>query len=153
MSVARCAHCGAPLELAEGARRAKCGYCQHDQDVSSLVKAVERPSQQASAGSRYTVGQPVLCEWRGKWWPASIVEVLGDDRVRVEGLNMVKKSQKPNPQAGVAGGLVEREAPLHISNVLLFNPATQKGDRVGFKTLANGKKVRIFKSNKEVVDA
>ena len=65
---------------------------------------------------------------------------------------MIKKHQKPNPQAGVQGGIVEREAPLHISNVLVFNPSTQKGDRVGFKKLADGKKVRIFKSNKEVVD-
>jgi large subunit ribosomal protein L24 len=97
--------------------------------------------------------QVVVIAGRNKGRRGAVIEVLGDDRVRVEGLNMVKKSQKPNPQAGVAGGLVEREAPLHISNVLLFNPATQKGDRVGFKTLANGKKVRIFKSNKEVVDA
>jgi large subunit ribosomal protein L24 len=97
--------------------------------------------------------QVVVISGRNKGRRGAVIEVMGDDRVRVEGLNMVKKSQKPNPQAGVAGGLIEREAPLHISNVLLFNPATQKGDRVGFKTLANGKKVRIFKSNKEVVDA
>jgi large subunit ribosomal protein L24 len=97
--------------------------------------------------------QVVVISGRNKGRRGAVIEVTGDNRVRVEGLNMVKKSQKPNPQAGVAGGLIEREAPLHISNVLLFNPATQKGDRVGFKTLANGKKVRIFKSNKEVVDA
>jgi large subunit ribosomal protein L24 len=65
---------------------------------------------------------------------------------------MSKKHQKPNPQVGQQGGIIERESPLHISNVLLYNPATQKGDRVGFKTLENGRKVRIFKSNQEVVD-
>jgi|JI10StandDraft_1071094.scaffolds.fasta_scaffold214714_3 LSD1 subclass zinc finger protein len=79
MSVARCQNCGAPLELADGARRARCGYCQHDQDVSALVKAVAAPAAPPSAGSRYRSGQPVLCEWRGQWWPASVLEVLGDD--------------------------------------------------------------------------
>ena len=97
--------------------------------------------------------QVVVIAGRNKGRRGAVLEVLADDRVRVEGLNMVKKSQKPNPQAGVQGGIVEREAPLHLSNVMLFNPATQKGDRVGFKTLASGKKVRIFKSNNEVVDA
>jgi large subunit ribosomal protein L24 len=72
--------------------------------------------------------------------------------VRVEGLNMTKKHQRPNPNAGVQGGIIEREAALHISNVAVVNPATQKGDRVGFKALADGRKVRVFKSNKEMVD-
>ena len=97
--------------------------------------------------------QVVVITGRNKGRRGAVIEVLADDRVRVEGLNMIKKHTKPNPQAGVQGGIVEREAALHISNVLLFNPATQKGDRVGFKTLVSGKKVRIFKSNKEVVDA
>jgi large subunit ribosomal protein L24 len=66
---------------------------------------------------------------------------------------MVKKHQRPNPQAGQQGGIIEREAPLHVSNVLLYNPATQQGDRVGFRALADGRKVRVFKSNDEVVDA
>lgn len=96
--------------------------------------------------------QVVVITGRNKGRRGAVIEVLADDRLRVEGLNMVKKHQKPNPQAGVQGGIVEREAPLHISNVLVFNPSTQKGDRVGFKKLADGKKVRIFKSNKEVVD-
>ncbi len=97
--------------------------------------------------------QVVVIAGRNKGRRGAVIEVMADDRVRVEGLNMVKKNQKPNPQAGIQGGIVEREAPLHLSNVLLYNPATQKGDRVGFKTLASGKKVRIFKSNNEVVDA
>jgi large subunit ribosomal protein L24 len=95
----------------------------------------------------------VLIAGRDKGRRGAVIEVLADDRVRVEGLNMVKKHQRPNPQAGQQGGIIEREAPLHVSNVLLFNPATQKGDRVGFRSLADGRKVRVFKSNDEVVDA
>src|ERR1700742_3974748 len=95
----------------------------------------------------------IVIAGKDKGRKGSIVEILKDDRVRVETINMAKKHQKPNPQAGVQGGIVEREAPIHISNVQLFNPVTQKADRVGIKTLADGKKVRIFKSNKEVVGA
>jgi len=75
------------------------------------------------------------------------------DRVVVEGLNMVKKHQKPNPNQGVPGGIVQKEMPLHISNVAIFNPATGKADRVGIKILEDGRKVRVFKSNNEVIDA
>lgn len=95
----------------------------------------------------------VLITGRDKGRRGAVIEVLADDRVRVEGLNMSKKHQRPNPQMGVQGGIIEREVPLHVSNVLLFNPATQKGDRVGFKSLEDGRKVRVFKSNKEMVDA
>jgi large subunit ribosomal protein L24 len=95
----------------------------------------------------------VVIAGRDKGRRGAVIEVLADDRVRVEGLNMSKKHQRPNPQAGVQGGIVERESPLHVSNVLIFNPATQKGDRVGFKGLDDGRKVRVFKSNKEMVDA
>ena len=82
-----------------------------------------------------------------------VVRMVDDDRVIVSGINMIKRHTKPNPARGVAGGIVEREAALHLSNVLLFNPATNKGDRVGFRLLKDGRKVRYFKSNKEVVDA
>jgi large subunit ribosomal protein L24 len=95
----------------------------------------------------------ILIAGRDKGRKGAVVEVLADDRVRVEGLNMSKKHQRPNPQMNVPGGIIEREAPVHISNVMLLNPATQKGDRVGFKALADGRKVRIFKSNQEMVDA
>ncbi len=95
----------------------------------------------------------IVIAGRDKGRRGAVIEVMADDRVRVEGLNMSKKHQRPNPQIGQAGGIIEREAPLHISNVLIFNPATQKGDRVGFKALENGRKVRVFKSNDEVVDA
>ena len=93
----------------------------------------------------------ILIAGRDKGRRGAVVGLDGD-RVRVEGLNMAKKHQRPNPNAGVQGGIVEREAPLHISNVQVANPATQKGERVGFKALADGRKVRIFKSTKEMVD-
>lgn len=74
------------------------------------------------------------------------------DRVLVEGVNVVKKHTKPNPNAGVQGGIIEQERAVHISNVQLFNPATGAGDRVGIRTLEDGQRVRFFKSNNEVVD-
>jgi large subunit ribosomal protein L24 len=77
---------------------------------------------------------------------------MADDHVLVESINMVKKHTRPNPMQGVEGGIVEKEMPLHVSNVMLFNPVTNKGDRVGFKELEDGRKVRYFKSNGEVVD-
>jgi large subunit ribosomal protein L24 len=95
----------------------------------------------------------ILIAGRDKGRRGAVIQVLDDDRVRVEGVNMSKKHQKPNPQKNVPGGIIEREAPLHVSNVAIFNPATQKGDRVAFKALADGRKVRVFKSNKEMVDS
>ena len=83
----------------------------------------------------------------------TVLSILDTGHVVVEGANMVKKHAKPNPMKGVAGGIINKEMPIDISNVALFNPATQKGDRVGFKTLDDGRKVRIFKSSGEVVDA
>ena len=82
----------------------------------------------------------------------TVVRVLGNDRLVVENINMVKRHTKPNPNKGVSGGILDKEMPLHISNVALFNPTTEKGDRVGFKILEDGRKVRFFKSNGEVVD-
>jgi large subunit ribosomal protein L24 len=73
--------------------------------------------------------------------------------VIVDGINMVKRHTKPNPQLGKPGGIIEKEASIHISNVALYNPVTQRPDRVGFKFLEDGRKVRCFKSNGEVVDA
>jgi len=73
--------------------------------------------------------------------------------VLVEGVNRVKKHTKPNPMKGQQGGIVEKEMPIQVSNVALFNPATQKADRVGFKTLDDGRKVRVFKANGEVLEA
>jgi large subunit ribosomal protein L24 len=84
----------------------------------------------------------------------TINQVISEkDRVLVGGVNMVKKHQKPNPAVGAPGGIVEKEMPLHMSNVAIFNAATGKADRVGIKTLEDGRKVRIFKSNNEAIDA
>ena len=79
--------------------------------------------------------------------------VLLGDKLVVENVNMVKRHTRPNPQKGTQGGIVEKEAALHISNVQLWNPVAKKGDRVGIRTLADGRRVRFFKSNDEVVDA
>lgn len=81
-----------------------------------------------------------------------VVSQVGEDRLIVSGINMIKKHQKPNPQANVAGGIIEKEAPIQISNIAIFNSATSKADRVGFKTEGD-KKVRIFKSSGEQIDA
>ena len=94
----------------------------------------------------------VVIAGRDKGRRGTVIKVL-EDQVVVENLNMVKKHQKPNPQKQVQGGIIQKEAPLHISNVMLWNPAAKKGDRVGLRTLGDGRKVRFFKSNKEVVDA
>jgi len=83
----------------------------------------------------------------------TVLRRVDDKHVLVEGINRAKKHQKPNPMKGQTGGIVEMDMPIDISNVSLFNPQTQKGDRVGFKTMEDGRKVRIFKSNGEVVDA
>jgi large subunit ribosomal protein L24 len=82
----------------------------------------------------------------------TVLRVLDNDRVVVENVNMAKKHQKPNPQRGEPGGIVDKEMPLHVSNVGLYNPAKDGADRVGVKILEDGRKVRVFKSNGEVVD-
>ena len=79
--------------------------------------------------------------------------MLENDRVLVDGINMVKKHQKPNPAAGAPGGIIDKEMPMAISNVALFNAATGKADRIGIKQLEDGRKVRFFKSNGEVLDS
>ena len=83
----------------------------------------------------------------------TVLRRVDDKHLLVEGINRAKKHQKPNPMKGQTGGIVDMDMPIDISNVALFNPQTQKADRVGFKTLEDGRKVRIFKSNGEVVDA
>lgn len=82
-----------------------------------------------------------------------IVKIINDQKVLVQGINRAKKHQKGNPNAGVQGGIIDKDMPIHISNIGLFNPETNKADRVGFKFLEDGKKVRYFKSTNEVVDA
>jgi large subunit ribosomal protein L24 len=83
----------------------------------------------------------------------TVLSVTADDHVVVEGINLAKRHVKPNPQKGTGGGILETEMPLHISNVGIYNTMQGKGDRIGYKRLEDGKKVRIFKSTAEVVDA
>jgi large subunit ribosomal protein L24 len=83
----------------------------------------------------------------------TVLRRVSDERLLVEGINRVKKHARPNPMKGEVGGIIEKEMPIHVSNVALFNPATQKGDRVGVKVLEDGRKVRFFKSNGEMLDA
>lgn len=78
--------------------------------------------------------------------------LLASEKLVVEGINVIKKHVKPNPATNSPGGIVEKEAPIHISNVALYNPITGKPDKVGIKTLEDGRKVRFYKSNQEVVD-
>jgi large subunit ribosomal protein L24 len=81
-----------------------------------------------------------------------VLRVLDQERLVVEGVNKVKKHQKPNPMRGQTGGIVDKEMPIHASNVAIFNPATKKADRVGIKTLQDQRKARYFKSNGELID-
>jgi large subunit ribosomal protein L24 len=83
----------------------------------------------------------------------TVLRVVDDEHLLVEGANKVKKHQRPNPIRGMTGGIIEKELPLHVSKVAIFNPQTRKADRVGFRTLEDGRKVRFFKSNGEVIDA
>lgn len=93
----------------------------------------------------------IILAGKDKGKRGKVRKVLADNRVIVAGINMVKKHTRPNPQMGVAGGIVESEAPIQVSNVAIFNPATNKADRVGFKVEGDTKQ-RIFKSNGEAID-
>ena len=94
----------------------------------------------------------VVITGKDKGRRGTVLEVLSDLRVLVEGINIAKKHQKPNPNMGVAGGIVDREMPLDISNVAVFNPKTKKGGRVGIQVSSKGSKERIFRSTGETVD-
>ncbi len=95
----------------------------------------------------------VVLAGRDKGKRGTVLRRVDAQFVIVEGVNRVKKHQRPNPMKNVTGGIVDKDLPIHISNVALFNPATKKADRVGAKTLQDGRKVRIFKANDEQVDA
>jgi large subunit ribosomal protein L24 len=95
----------------------------------------------------------VVIAGREKGRRGTVIKVLANDRVLVENVNMVKRHTRANPQRGTQGGIVEKEASLHRSNVMLWNPVAKKGDRVGLRTLGDGRRVRFYKSNDEVVDA
>ena len=93
----------------------------------------------------------VVITGKDKGKRGTVARRVDAEHVVVEGVNRAKKHVKPNPVKGVVGGIVDKDMPIHISNVALYNPASGKADRVGFKTLEDGKKVRVFKSNGEVV--
>ena len=95
----------------------------------------------------------VVISGRDKGKRGTVLRRVDAEHVVVEGVNRAKKHQRPNPMKGQTGGIVDKDMPIHVSNVALFNPATQKADRVGFKKLEDGRKVRVFRSNGEQVDA
>lgn len=95
----------------------------------------------------------ILTTGKDKGKRGTVLRVLPTGHVVVEGVNKAKKHTRPNPMKGINGGIMDKEMPIDVSNVALFNSATQKGDRVGFKTLEDGRKVRVFKSSGEVVEA
>ena len=95
----------------------------------------------------------VVIAGKDKGKRGSVLRVVDAEHVLVEGVNVVKKHQRTNPMKGATGGIVDKEMPLHISNVAIFNSATKKADRVGFKLLTDGRRVRVFKSNGEMIDA
>jgi large subunit ribosomal protein L24 len=95
----------------------------------------------------------VVITGKDKGKRGTVVRRVDAEHLVVEGVNRAKKHVKPNPMKGVAGGIVDKDMPIHISNVALFNPATKKADRVGIKSLEDGRKVRVFRSNGELVNA
>lgn len=94
----------------------------------------------------------VVIAGKDKGRQGTVDQVLDNGKVLVNGINMVKKHQRANPNMGIPGGIVDKEMPIHASNLMLFNPETGKGDRIGYKKLEDGRKVRFFKSNNEVLD-
>jgi large subunit ribosomal protein L24 len=96
--------------------------------------------------------QVIVITGKNKGQKGEVVRVAGDKLI-VSNINLVKRHTKPNPQANQPGGIVEKEAPIHVSNVMIFNPAAGKGDRVGFKVLEDGRKLRVFRSSGEAIDA
>jgi large subunit ribosomal protein L24 len=95
----------------------------------------------------------IVLAGRDKGKRGDVTRVVDADHVVVAGINQVKKHQRPNPMKGEQGGIVTKDMPIHVSNVAVYNPVTKKADRVGFRTLEDGRKVRFFKSNGELVGA
>jgi len=94
----------------------------------------------------------VVLAGRDKGKRGTVLQIIENSRILVDNVNVIKKHVKPNPNRGETGGIIEKEAPIQISNVALFNPNTNKADRVGYKVLEDGRKVRVFKSDGEVAD-
>ncbi len=97
--------------------------------------------------------QVIVRTGRDKGKRGTVLRVLTDDRVLVEGVNVVKRHTRPNPQKNVTGGIIDKEAPINRSNVALYNATSSKGERVGYRNLEDGRKVRFFKKSGEVVDS
>ena len=95
----------------------------------------------------------IVTTGRDKGKRGTVLRIMDAEHLLVEGVNKVKKHQRPIPMKNVTGGIIDKEMPLHVSNVALFNPGTKKGDRVGIRLLQDGRRVRFFKSNGEVIDA
>ena len=95
----------------------------------------------------------VVLTGKDKGKRGTVLRVVSDSRINVEGVNLVKKHQRPNPNKGIEGGIVEKQMSIDVSNVAIYNPQTEKADRVGFRVLDDGRKVRFFKSTNEVIDA
>jgi large subunit ribosomal protein L24 len=94
----------------------------------------------------------IIISGKDKGKKGEILRVVEPDKLVISNINLAKKHVKPNPNKQETGGILEREMPMHISNVMILNPLTKKGDKIGFKKLEDGKKVRIYKSNQEVID-
>ncbi len=94
----------------------------------------------------------IVLAGRDKGKIGEVLQILSDDRVLVNDVNLIKRHTKPNPNKGQQGGIIEKESPIHLSNIALYNPITKKADRIGVKTLEDGRRVRFYKSNGEVVD-
>lgn len=95
----------------------------------------------------------VVVAGKDKGKRGKVLKVLENNKVLVSGVQMIKKHQKPNPNAGIPGGIIKKESPIQVSNIAIFNSSTNKADRVGFKIQDDNKKIRVFKSNGEAVDA
>ncbi|NBR17753.1 MAG: 50S ribosomal protein L24 [Gammaproteobacteria bacterium] len=122
--------------------------CCSPTSSSRSARASSDPSRAIRKGDNV-----IVISGRDKGRKGAVVSVLDDDTLIVENVNRVKRHTRGNPQQNKPGGILEKEAPLHVSKVALFNPGTQKADRVGVKRLADGKRVRFFKSNGEMIDA
>jgi len=94
----------------------------------------------------------IIIAGKDKGKKGEILKIIEPDKLVISNINLAKKHVKPNPNKQETGGILEREMPMHISNIMILNPLTKKGDKIGFKKLEDGKKVRIYKSNQEVID-
>jgi len=94
----------------------------------------------------------IIIAGKDKGKKGEILKIIEPDKLVISNINLAKKHVKPNPNKQETGGILEREMPMHISNIMILNPLTKKGDKIGFKKLEDGKKVRVYKSNQEVID-